>query len=143
MAFVPACPFCFHPHSLHVGELYCSNTVEKTKRDTSGHCIKWLQAKKIEETDWQQTRLTVRNGPERFVTPEKELLLQPGRFLVLNHSQYYKTSIEEAHPVQSLTVAFKKGYVESLYASCIASPEQLLDNLFFGTEQEVRFQETI
>jgi AraC family transcriptional regulator len=146
MAFIPACPFCFHHHSLHVGELYCSNSVEQAKKDTSDHCIKWMQAKKIEETDWHQTRLTVRyvlGGSERFITREKELLLRPGRFLILNHGQYYKTSMDSDIPVQALTVAYKKGYVESLLASFSASANQLLENPFYGVEREVLFSETI
>jgi AraC family transcriptional regulator len=146
MAYIPSCPFCFHTSSFHLGELYCSNSIAQEKKNTSAHCIKVLEAKKIEETAWHQTRLTLRvvqHGSERFVLPDKELLLHPGRFLILNDGQHYKTSIESESPVQSLTVAFQKGFAESLLAAASTPLNRLLDNPYFGTEQKVTFCETI
>lgn len=84
---------------------------------------------------------TFRNGNAHYKKGQGTYAVEEGRYLLLNEGNY-ALSIEEAEPVESFCVFFRKGFAGEVLQSLTASPVNLLSDPFRPAYDEGFFERT-
>ncbi|MCA1040143.1 AraC family transcriptional regulator [Bacillus infantis] len=84
---------------------------------------------------------TFRNGNAQYKKGQGTYAVEEGRYLLLNEGNY-ALSIEEAEPVESFCVFFRKGFAGEVLQSLTASPVNLLSDPFRPAYDEGFFERT-
>ena len=105
----------------------------------------FIKTRKLEETAEHISRLSIRlmlNGEQYYKVGNRECLVTPQNFLLINQGQRYQTAFKDEQELEMLMVAFKPGMAEDIYRSFTASPMQLLDDPFAATPPLPFFEQT-
>lgn len=136
------CPYCNSVQSILLGNVFCSNSQHNMQNLDTGTLS--IKSKKLEETDWHITRLSVRcmlNGNQKYIAGSKDYKVHPNNFLLANQGQRYKTWFENDQELEMLMVGFKPGFAEQVYTSLTKSDEWLIDNIDHSRNEQLIFYE--
>lgn len=105
----------------------------------------FIKTRKLEETAEHISRLSIRlmlNGEQYYKVGNRDCLVTPQNFLVINQGQQYKTTFEGAQELEMLMVAFKPGMAADIHRTLTTSQTQLLDDPFAETQTLHFFEQT-
>src|SRR5678815_5517420 len=114
----PYCPYCHSIQSVLMGNVYCSRHESSMENLETGTL--YIRAQHLEETAEHVSRLSIRcmlNGEQHYRVGNRDVLVTPENYLVVNQGQLYKTALSSEHPLEMILVAFKPGFAESLLSS--------------------------
>lgn len=97
------------------GELYCSRHDADMSRLKSGVFI--IESKEIQECDNHVTRLALNvnfSGPQTYWVGDREFVVKPGNFLLINEGQYFRTRLKSNEPNLTATFAFQVGLAKKI-----------------------------
>ncbi len=100
------------------GELYCSRHDTDMSRYKSGVFI--IESKEIQECDNHITRLALNvnfSGPQTYWVGDREFVVRPGNFLLINEGQYFRTQLKSNEPNLTATFAFQVGLANEMMNS--------------------------
>lgn len=135
------CPYCAGATTNSVGNVYCSKRGENIN-DPENSLFSFKSSNV--DSDPHYTRLTLRfvtSGTQHYIVGRNKKLLQPGRYLLINHGQQYRTIMPPGELTTMLGVAFKPSYVVNFFHDLTHSENDLLDNPFLKTNPLPSFYE--
>jgi len=104
-----------------------------------------IKSKKLEETADHISRLSIRyalNGEQYYRIGSHDHVISPKTFTVINRGQHYKTAFNNGDKEQEvILVAFKPMFAEGLFYSLVTPEDNLLDDPFKPSSQQVTFFE--
>jgi AraC family transcriptional regulator len=106
------------------------------------HCIILGRSRNVQYEAIRQ-RLSIKmasGGQERYFIDGRSVAVDDDSYLVLNDNRRYGSSIESPHPIESFSVFFKPGFVESLLGSASAPLEQICEP---QTPRAIEFSERL
>lgn len=112
------------------GELFCSRHDTDMTKYKSGVFI--IESKDIQECDNHITRLALNvnfSGPQTYWVGDREFVVKPGNFLLINEGQYFRTKLKSDQPNLTATFAFEVGLAAKMMNSA--------DALSYNSENEV------
>src|SRR6185295_19825089 len=142
MSYVNHCPYCHSGRSLLMGHVYCSRNENKMEELETGTLF--IRSKRLEETFDHISRLSIRcmlNGNQYYKVGNRDALVTPKNYLVINQGQHYKTSFSSNENLEMMLVAFKPGFAEGLLHSLVTPQDKLMDDPFSQSHQPVTFFE--
>jgi AraC family transcriptional regulator len=111
------------------------------KQHTSNYVLHARSNEFYWEGSGQLSVKTFRNGNAQYKKGQGTYAVEEGRYLLLNEGDY-ALSIEEAEPVESFCVFFRKGFAGEVLQSLTASPDNLLSDPFRPAYDEGFFERT-
>jgi len=122
------CPYCALAEKK--GELYCSRHSANMDGLKSGVFV--IRAAEIPECDYHITRLAINinfTGPQQYSAGGREYTIKPGRMLIINERQLFRTRLHSTQTNLSATFAFQVGLASRLKreinGGCFVHPEEL------------------
>jgi AraC family transcriptional regulator len=85
----------------------------------------------------------VLGGEERYGVDRRQLVLRPGRFLILNDNQEYSCRIDAAGEVRVQSVFFSTAFVGAVFRDNLYREEALLDDPFNFQKRSLEFFQAI
>ncbi|PSL44297.1 AraC-like DNA-binding protein [Chitinophaga niastensis] len=82
---------------------------------------------------------TILSGEEWYGVDNQQLVVRPGKFLILNDDQDYSCRIDATEKVRVLSVFFRKDFATAVFRDALYSEEALLDNPFETNGQALEF----
>lgn len=126
------------------GQVFCSRHHPSMDALDSGTLF--IKTKKLEETANHVSRLSIRlmlNGEQYYKVGNRECLVTPHNFLVINQGQQYQTAFNGTHDLEMIMVGFQPGMAEDLMRNLTSTQTQLLDNQFITTNPIHFFEQTV
>jgi AraC family transcriptional regulator len=137
------CPYCNSAQSILLGHVYCSHQPRQMAALETGTLF--LKAKKLEETADHISRLSIRyalSGEQYFRIGNNDHVVSPKTYAVINRGQHYRTAFNNGNTEQEvILVAFKPMFAENLFRSLVTPEDNLLDDPFKPTVQQITFFE--